>query len=258
LSYILICQKNKAKTMHRKKIDHPASQKETKSTSSSYLKALLPQNILSTLSSNLKSIIKPVAYLNLLSYLPKGATNNLYFLLEQVSYEASAQSKDLLEKLKSQLATTCATNLTFLDGPQGNYITNYTLNCLGDDYNKVEIGCLSGNDCEMGPFFKWATDFIDDYKESCDNANFLQYYLLAILGIGAIGLVGLSLHKKYSNQDPVATTDNHNNHGNYIPPVLPTHTSSSALTITIPQTSEALPIAAPSIEAQSTSTPRLC
>jgi hypothetical protein len=124
---------------------------------------------------------KLYSYFKLLSYFPKTTADNLDFLINEVAFQVSAQ-KELLDSFKEKLIDSCASMLTFLNGPQGSYSTFMTLTCGSPD-NEVAMRIINSSNNTALLEQICASNFIDDYNSSCDLNNFEMYYSLGMLAL---------------------------------------------------------------------------
>ncbi|MBV8803191.1 MAG: hypothetical protein JO131_09595 [Gammaproteobacteria bacterium] len=165
---------------------------ETKQISSSlsYIKSLFPQTLI---SSQLANLFKATTYFHLITHLPKTAADTLYVLIEGVNYAARSNSSTVLQALKTQLADTCATALTFLDNPQGNYTDFKTLNCIFPE-DSITMCLTESNNTE--PLLKCAMDFISEYTNQCEASEFEAVLIFAGLALIGLTIVGSCIVKK--------------------------------------------------------------
>ena len=156
-----------------------------KKTSSSlnYFKSLFPQLSIST---NLNYFIKGTTLFHFISHLPKTTANTLYLLVEGINYAASS-NQEVLNVFKTKVINTCPTQVTLLDGPQGNYTDFNTMSCLTTDASDSLTLSIS-NSTNTEPLMKCAIDFINEITTDCDFSE-----MEVVLIFGALALIGVTI-----------------------------------------------------------------
>jgi hypothetical protein len=169
--------------MFRKKnIQESAEKKPTSYLPSfSYFKRFLPSTP-ALLTTDFTNLAKLATYFNLMSYLPTVSADNLYILLEQVKYAVTSNSSETLQDFKTKLIDACASNLTILEGPQGNYSVFDSLICKISQ-SQVDLSIADSTNTE--PLEKCADAAVQQFQKNCFIMGF-EYLVVIGLILGLL------------------------------------------------------------------------